>query len=50
MVHHGCCTVVGGLLYGATRLIFRCRVQGKRSQTLNETQTEVLGLSIRYTL
>ena len=42
MVHHGCCTVVGGLLYGATRLIFRCRVQGKCSQTLNETQTEVL--------
>ena len=49
MVHHGCCTV-GGLLYGATRLIFRCRVQGKCSQTLNETQTKVLELSIRYTL
>ena len=33
MVHHGCCTV-GGLLYGATRLIFRCRVQGKCRQNI----------------
>ena len=38
------------VLYGATRLIFRSRVQGKCRQTLNETQTEVLELSIRYTL
>ncbi len=50
MVHGGCC-VVGRLYAFATRLLpFMCRVQSKRSQTLSETQTEVLIVSIRHTL